>query len=471
MKRALYFVIALSFSLTALVGCSSEVTFSTDPVSEESSADASEEVKESDEILEEIIEDIEDPLKDNESVVYYGDLDRDNNDTKRLLKSIIDNEGVDPLNIGAVFCSDFDLNGSNEAFIFVYLLGDTQDDETGWFLEGDYYFANEDGTEKLPDSQTGMWSDMGRIADMGARKYFIISEQYGTGANSIEFSIYDGKLMMDDMSYMGYLYTDDDDYLKIVSSVYDNTYDKENKMFLGHTWKDYYCYYDKENDCLTEYGGSEIEVSKLNETCNYDITGELSELEAYLLSAYYRPNGIININYFIDGDYDMEFRNASYDMNNLRFLAGWGLGETDFAKSDQGGIFYPECTYGNSFYDELEIPETKEVELFVYSPSNSVKLENGNYIVFGNINEEGEIAYSNRAFVIDGNTAFEYEEGDDIDILYCGIEKDMSPLSWFDKIANADEDMQLCGISITGVYGLTVTGSHVDKIHGLYWWD
>lgn len=48
-----------------------------------------------------------------------------------------------------------------------------------------------------------------------------------------------------------------------------------------------------------------------------------------------------------------------------------------------------------------------------------------------------------------------YEDGDTV-------------LTWLDRLRNGGENGAL---TISGVYGIFLTGDHVDRIQGLYWWD
>jgi hypothetical protein len=73
---------------------------------------------------------------------------------------------------------------------------------------------------------------------------------------------------------------------------------------------------------------------------------------------------------------------------------------------------------------------------------------------------------------VDENTMFDetcgleyfghYREGD-------------TPLSWFqynmELIDNNPDDYWAAGPALLGVFEVSITGSHIDRFYGSYWWD
>ena len=65
-----------------------------------------------------------------------------------------------------------------------------------------------------------------------------------------------------------------------------------------------------------------------------------------------------------------------------------------------------------------------------------------------------------REYSLDKNTVLETPEELD------GWEKGDDALSWMGRLCDEDNTY-----TPAGVYDITVTGDHIDIIHGLYWWD
>lgn len=476
MKKAFILLSGLLLSTSLLFGCGGAPKSTEAKEAYNAAPNVSNEIEAvpQEAVSEEISDDIADPLIDNSDVEYIGTYERNDNITKKLLTSLIEKENLNPMNILTVSCSDYNNDGDDEAFVFV-ISDDSREDTENGFLTGDCYFVNKTETKKLVDSGTEMWSDTGRFVNYGDRKFFVVSEQYGTGANSILYSVYDGKPKMDDLSYQGYFYINESGDSIITASEYDTTYDKEMGIFIGHSWKSYYCHYDPEEDVMMEYGGTEVDVDKLDEICGTNISEEINNLDGYIISAYYRPNGIININYFTNDDTEASFQNATFDLNQKGFIKIWDDDmKNELAKYDQGGIFAPVWTTCPASYEELVSPETRSIDLTIFSTSNAIRTEKNQVIIFGSTEagDDVESPFMNKAYIIDEATILEpLDNENDMEMYYAGYEEHMSALEWIDKLRCADEDMVSNGISLLGVYNMTVTGSHVDKIHGLFWWD
>ena len=118
----------------------------------------------------------------------------------------------------------------------------------------------------------------------------------------------------------------------------------EKGLYSGHTWKEYFLYYDKDKADFVEYATKELTEEKLADACGFDLAGEIKAEGFTLGHIYRRDNGIININYCMrtdnaNGSVLIEYKNATYNEKTKSFMYDGGEGEKPWQKSDCGGIF------------------------------------------------------------------------------------------------------------------------------------
>jgi hypothetical protein len=107
-----------------------------------------------------------------------------------------------------------------------------------------------------------------------------------------------------------------------VNDAFDALYTDQDKMFTGHTWKDYYLYCEKVNDIqkirFREYGAIEISQKQFLEfegAQNVIDQIKATDKKAEIRNILYRGNNIININYIIrvDGGFSQNYVTVHYD--------------------------------------------------------------------------------------------------------------------------------------------------------------
>ena len=72
--------------------------------------------------------------------------------------------------------------------------------------------------------------------------------------------------------------------------------------------------------------------------------------------------------------------------------------------------------------------------------------------------------------IVDGDTVF--DESCDMQF-FSYYEDGMAPIQWFKHINEIKdtEEYQAQGGALMGVFEVDITGNHVDKFYGSYWWD
>ena len=192
---------------------------------------------------------------------------------------------------------DFDGDGENEAFAIIGSEPEYDFDEKG-LVSGSVWFVNSNGAKMLQEGM-GMGIKCESIMlGFDGIKYPVFYDVYATGVASYVYEVKGKEVSETPFSGCGTVQEQtEDDRFEIVDSSYDAEYDPEIEGLLGHTWKSYYFYYDRDTKSIKEYGGAEITQKKAEEIAGKDIVSESVTSEYELGTIYYRENGIININF------------------------------------------------------------------------------------------------------------------------------------------------------------------------------
>ncbi len=245
---------------------------------------------------------------------------------------------------------DLDGDGNAEAFVFV---GDLVDDYLG-SCEGSLYFVNGEKCETLFEDFPASLNDKEDVFntyDMGNRIFVEIREAYATATVSHLYYVEDGAVKESDVSRIGCFFEPAyvEDYA-ISISAYDNICEYEEgkeseAIHIGHTWKNYYYYYDPEVRDFRAYVGKEISEQELAEICGFDLAGEIRAEGYEVGTAFAWGNGVYTVNYSRttkdSGRVEIQYKNASYVKKILsgEFIDVWGAGTGTWQDSDFGGTY------------------------------------------------------------------------------------------------------------------------------------
>ncbi len=211
---------------------------------------------------------------------------------------LIEESGAKEDDIAFFHKEDFDGDGAEEAFA---IIGKRADDYGNFSLvEGEVWFAGAGECRKLGDCDGMGFSDKDRLMVLGNTKYVMFDEIYATGVLTDVWYVSAGKASDASFSGIGEVIHDDYDAegcFRIRDSSYDCMFDPEVNGTLGHTWKNYYFYYDEADGSVHEFGGAGIDTKKAQELSGRDLVKELIPAGAAVDSIYYRDNKQIVINY------------------------------------------------------------------------------------------------------------------------------------------------------------------------------
>ena len=242
---------------------------------------------------------------------------------------------------------DFDDDGKYEAFALIARNNANEyDDEQ--IVEGEVWFVSPDECQSLLTSEGMGFGESDRILRLGNTKYELFDDVYATGRLTYAWYVADGKVKDAPFSKIGSVITDIDgkDCFRIMDSSYDAMYDPEVGGTLGHTWKQYYFFYDENNDRICEYGGTDIDQSKAENLSGIDIVGQFLPSGDKLGSLFYRSNGLLVMNYEHEEDGYIYYYHLIYDYIHGKFI------DDDGEKTDGAPL---EGTYAKALCPDMAV--------------------------------------------------------------------------------------------------------------------
>lgn len=270
---------------------------------------------------------------------------------KKYTDKVIQASGADSAEIRDSIVQDFDKNGTVEAFIFV----GGEPDEMG-AAQGKLYFVNDEKCEVVKESGSFFCGEEGMmwLHEVEDKVFVEVADAYVTSTVSYIYYVENDSFKESAVSGLGSFFEPGyvDDYCISLSS-YDAFLDYEDGkesegMYTGHTWKNYYFYYDKEAGDFAEYKGMAISVEDLDKACGFPLSEEITAEGYEIGDIYRRDNGIINANYSRTSKYEgmvsVEYRNVTYNEKTASFVDVWGDGENTWQGSDFGGTYEEAIT-------------------------------------------------------------------------------------------------------------------------------
>lgn len=200
--------------------------------------------------------------------------------TEDELKAIVSDRISEPI-VNFIY-DDFDSNGIYEGIAFC---GEYYDYDGSYF--GTLYFVTQNGIQVMREED--MYWNAGVVYDFGDTKIVSIKEYFRTAGISYFYEINGMEFKEIEGSGWGSMFQDEEGRIYMKDSQYDANVDG-----TGHTWNQYYFYWD---DGLWEYGGTEISTEEFAEYSGADDILDKISADGYeITSIYRRENGIININ-------------------------------------------------------------------------------------------------------------------------------------------------------------------------------
>ena len=274
------------------------------------------------------------------------------NDGDSLIEKAVAEAGADISDTRYSVVYDFDNDNVMEAFVYIGNAPDEFATCAGkvWYVDGDRCAMIKECDNFFVHGD--------KVIDMyptGDSVVVELEEAYTTSTVSYLFMLENGEWKESAISGMGYFFKPDyvSDYCVSVSA-YDYCVDYEEEkedeaLYTGHTWKNYYFFYDEKSGDFKEYVGKEISEDELKAACGFDLAAEIREAGYQVDDIFKRENGIINVNYSKTergdvGSVYKEFHNVTYNELNQRYADAWGTNGNSWQDSDFGGTYLKAIT-------------------------------------------------------------------------------------------------------------------------------
>ena len=234
---------------------------------------------------------------------------------------------------------DYDSNGTYEAFAFV---GEAQDPEEDEGYTGEIWFVSATGARMLEE---GGYFGLIEVVTFGGSSFAVMDQYATTGGFVSVWGVRGGKPRRESISNAGggMKQIDGKDFT-LWHSTYDAMFDTELGFGLGHTWKNYWFYWDGES--FHEYGGVKITEAQLRkcEGAAAVLDGIKKDGET-IGEIFYRGNGIINVNHAAENGQDRR--------NSFTLLQLDGTKVTVVEAEDNSGFYLPALAPDIAVYPEL----------------------------------------------------------------------------------------------------------------------
>lgn len=339
-------VILTILTLSAFTGCSFKGSLDNSGEQGAASSNASD----SDDLQDEDDKSSDDPGDETEEGTPSALIEKHDATYKELAEKLVYEKEINPDDIRRHRYGDFDQDRIHECFFFI---GDPIQTDVGTAF-GNVFFVNSAGCNMLCDTRfIGVEPDgeVFRALYYDNAAYVIYNEIYATDNISYVYRIIGSEIVESSISGIGKLQISDKDPKQIIItlSAYDLTYTREPglegaEFWTGHTWKDYYFYYDEKEGYFKEYGGTRIDEEELKKICGFDLGGEIKREGYEIGDIFKRENGIVNVNYSKKekdefGKTTIQYMNANYDQKKGEFINVWDSDETNWKSSNYGGIY------------------------------------------------------------------------------------------------------------------------------------
>ncbi|WP_026518310.1 hypothetical protein [Butyrivibrio sp. MC2021] len=221
-----------------------------------------------------------------------------------LVEELLSETGADKDDVLFSQTGDFDVDGIEEAFVLLERTASESSDSADNAVAKLWYVTAQECTEIFNYlGFTDGVAEMVDTFDVGGKTYISVNEIFTTNVISHLYYVEDGACKESAISGLGYFFKPDDvDDYAISISDYDALYEYEEgkeseAMELGHTYKNYYFYYDESLGDFKEYVGTAASEEELANVCGFDLAEEIRSEGYQVDEIIKRENGIYTINY------------------------------------------------------------------------------------------------------------------------------------------------------------------------------
>ena len=219
---------------------------------------------------------------------------------------------------------DFDGDGTEEAFAIIGEIVEDYGEKK--VASGKVWFVGKDGCKMIKETLGMGFFDKDRIMNIGNTDYILFDEVYVTALVTDAWYVSDGMPVEAAFSTKGEIVVDQNekDRFAIVHDAYDAEYYPVDDMWMGHTWKKYYYFYNSEDGKIYEYGGTDISDETAAYWCGIDIVDKYLPKGDQVDSLFCRGNCLVVLNYeHKEGD-TIEYYHYIYDFSKESLVDDMG---------------------------------------------------------------------------------------------------------------------------------------------------
>lgn len=195
---------------------------------------------------------------------------------------------------------DFDADGTSEMFALVQKdSSDSVWNEESEVMGGRLWYVNADGPIEVM-SQPKPYYKNPQLLEFDGQSVLPLNEVFATGTRTYLWGVLGGRpYELNASGQINGLFINGYGEIEGIGEDYNASWSKESNSYAGHTWNNYYFYYDHGN--IREYGGKDItwkEFCRIPgiESIKDKIEKEKIQQGGEIESIYYRSNGIVVVN-------------------------------------------------------------------------------------------------------------------------------------------------------------------------------
>lgn len=254
--------------------------------------------------------------------------------------------GMDDDSILMMNHDDYDRDGRCEAFVFC---GESYEEYDKQLFEGALWFVGADQCTLLREERYRMIDGQMKL---GPKKYlYLYSDMIFAADISDLWTVENGEPVESRFSRTGMVIYREEyckerrNLFEIIRDSYDNLYDVTDEIWMGHTYKPYFYYYDWTTNQIERDESEIISAKELERLCGFDMAGEV-ESEGYEITDIikWKRSNIVTVNYTIPADEDdpypvIIYENIIWDCNANDYWRSEERCVTSWRDAGEGGSF------------------------------------------------------------------------------------------------------------------------------------
>lgn len=236
--------------------------------------------------------------------------------------------------IQKIYYKDFDKDGKKEAVAIT----SKEIDELGYVF-GKVWYIDNDQCKYMGESKFSIYKRTIKLCKV-KKGYILYFESGAGGSFTISSAYFFGKSGAIELNnvYSGIKFQGKNKFTQ-VQSTFDGMYDSGLNGFTGHTYKQYWFYWNGKK--LVEYGGIKISQKQLKQKKGGNsVLKKIKKEKGKVTTIYYRSNGLVNINYKVGKE---NYSNYNITMKlskgKLKYYKVNNYGKSLFEKAQDSGVY------------------------------------------------------------------------------------------------------------------------------------